>query len=96
VKWEIHLNEDQVVFDTPVHEFAHAWSDVVEQEDKRLADHIVSLVQRRTKEYALFVRETGEGGGFFSCVFLSCVSTLYNFFCNNFLNTNSVLLVGFV
>jgi len=29
-KREIHLNEDQVDFDTPVHEFTHAWSDVVE------------------------------------------------------------------
>jgi len=59
VKREIHLNEDMVDFDTPVHEFTHAWSDIVEQEDKRLADHIVSLVQN-TKEYAAFVKEMNE------------------------------------
>lgn len=32
---EIWLNEDAIDFDTPIHEFTHAWSDIVEREDPR-------------------------------------------------------------
>lgn len=56
---EVCLNEDVVDFDTPIHEFTHAWSDIVEQEDKRLADHIVGLVGQ-TKEYAKFREEVAN------------------------------------
>lgn len=43
---ELHLNEDFISFDTPIHEFTHIWWEVVRANDKRITDQIVSLMKQ--------------------------------------------------